>query len=102
MSKMSRKIPLIFATTLATMHFAVVGLPFIQSRGGGEALAYLILFVDFPLYLVTEFAFQRLALNSVPFNFFWFVVLGTIMYFLIGYSIGFLIRRFFRSNDTDS
>lgn len=95
-----RKVPIIAGVTLGALHFALVGIPFIQSRGGGEALGYLIFFVDFPLYVVTEFAFQRLALNSVAFNFFWFVVLGTAMYFLIGYSIGLLVNHVRRKNVT--
>jgi NosR/NirI family nitrous oxide reductase transcriptional regulator len=43
--------------------------------------------------IVAEVTFQRLLLNSVPFNFVWFVVLGTIMYFLIGYGLGKLFNR---------
>jgi hypothetical protein len=90
---MSRKIPIISGATLAVIHFLIVGIPFIQSRGGGEAIGYLVLFVDFPLAILGEITFPRLLLNSVPFNFFWFVVLGTIMYFFIGYGVGVLISR---------
>jgi len=90
---MSRRVPIIVGTTMAAAHFILVGVPFIKSGGGGEGLAYQILFVDFPLYVAAEVAFQRLLLNSVPFNFFWFVVLGTLMYFLIGYAVGLLVNR---------
>lgn len=97
---MSRKVPIIIGITLGVIHFILVGIPFIQSKGGGEALGYLVLFVDFPLDVIAEVAFQRLLLNSVAFNFFWFVVLGTIMYFLIGYGIGVLINRATRKKNT--
>ena len=96
---MRRKVPIIAGATLGIIHFILVGIPFIQSKGGGEALGYQILFVDFPLYAIAEIAFQRLLLNSVPFNFVWFVVLGTIMYFFIGYAIGLLINRRTRKTD---
>ncbi len=96
------KAPLITGTALGAIHFVLVGIPFIQSRGGGEAVAYQILFIDFPLYIVAEIAFQRLLLNSVPFNFVWFVVLGTIMYFLIGYGLGMLFNRATRKNNAEA
>jgi hypothetical protein len=99
---MSRKVPIIVGLVLGVIHFALVGVPFIQSKGGGEALAYQILFIDFPLYVVAEVAFQRLLLNSVPFNFFWFVVLGTIMYFLIGYGVGVLFNRATRKTNAET
>ena len=99
---MSRKIPFIVGATLGMIHFALVGIPFIQSKGGGEGLAYQILFVDFPLYVVAEVAFQRHLLNSVPFNFYWFVVLGTIMYFLIGYGVCRLFQRAIRKRNAGS
>lgn len=99
---MSRKVPIIVGTTLGVVHFALVGIPFILSKGGGEGLAYQILFVDFPLYVVAEVAFQRLLLNSVPFNFFWFVGLGTIMYFLIGYGVCRLFNRATRKTDAET
>ena len=87
------KAPLITGTALGAIHFVLVGIPFIQSKGGGEAVAYQILFIEFPLYIVAEVASQRSLLNSVPFNFVWFIVLGTIMYFLIGYGLGKLFNR---------
>ena len=96
---MSRKVPIIIGIVLGATHFVLVGIPFIESKGGGEALGYLVLFIDFPLYLIAEVAFPRLLLNSVRFNFFMFVVLGTIMYFLIGYGIGVLIERGTRKTD---
>jgi hypothetical protein len=99
---MSRKVPIIVGIALGVIHFVLVGVPFIQSKGGGEAIAYQILFIDFPLYVVAEVAFQRLLLNSVPFNFFWFVVMGTIMYFLIGYGVGVLFNRATRKTNTET
>ena len=90
---MRRKVPVIVGATMGVIHFLLVGIPFILSKGGGEALAFQVLFFDFPLYVVAEVALQRLLLNSVPFNFFWFVVLGTVMYFLIGYGVGLLFNR---------
>lgn len=90
---MSRKLPISIGTLLGIIHILLVGIPFIQSGGGGEAIGYLVLFVDFPLYLIGDIIFPRLLLNSVPFNFFWFVVLGTIMYFIIGYALGLFINR---------
>jgi len=85
---MIRKTPIVFGAVLGLIHIALVGIPFVQSNGGGEAIAYQILFLDFPLYIVAEAMFPRLLLSSVPFNFVWFVVLGTIMYVLIGYAAG--------------
>lgn len=99
---MSQKVPIIVGATLGVIHFLVVGIPFIQSKGGGEAIGYLVLFVDFPLEVVGELAFPRLLSNSVRFNFFWFVVLGTIMYFLIGYGIGVLISRATRKKNAET
>ena len=90
---MNRKLPIIVGTTLGIIHIILVDIPFVQSGGGGEGIGYQVLFVDFPLYLVAELAFPRLLLNSVPFNFFWFVVLGTIMYCIIGYGLGLLFNR---------
>ena len=92
---------MIVGSTLGVIHFVVLGIPFVQSKGGGEGLGYLVLFVDFPLYVFAELVLQRLLLNSVTFNFFWFVVLGTIMYFLIGYGIGVFIQRATRKSDTE-
>ena len=90
---MSRKLPITVATTLGIIHIVLVGIPFVQSGGGGEAIGYRVLFVDFPLYLLAEIAFPRLLLNSVSFNFFWFVILGTVMYCVIGYAIGSFFNR---------
>jgi hypothetical protein len=90
---MSRRLPVIVGTTLGIIHIILVGIPFVQSGGGGEAIGYRVLFVDFPLYLAAELAFPRLLLNSVLFNFFWFVVLGAIMYFIIGYGLGLIFNR---------
>lgn len=88
-----RMLPTGLGASLVVIHFVVVGVPFIESKGAGEAIGYLILFADFPLYLLAELVFQRWLLNSVVFNFLWFVVLGTILYFLIGYGIGMLVVR---------
>jgi len=85
---MRSKLPLFIGVILGSAHFALVGIPFIQSSGGGESVAYLIVFLDFPLYIAAEALFQRLLLSSVPFNFFWFVVLGTVIYALLGYLLG--------------
>jgi hypothetical protein len=90
---MSRKLPIIIGTTLGIVHIALVGIPFVQSGGGGEAIGYQVLFADFPLYLLAELAFPRLLLNSVLFNFLWFVVLDTILYCIIGYAVGLLFNR---------
>lgn len=79
---------MILAALFGAAHFAVVGIPFILSRGGGESIAYLVFFLDYPLYIAGEGLFQRLLLNSVPFNFVWFVVLGTVMYGFLGYVVG--------------
>jgi hypothetical protein len=99
---MIRKVPIVVGAILGVIHFALVGIPFIQSKGGGEAAAYQILFLDFPLYVLAEAAFQRLLLSSVLFNFLWFVVLGTIMYALIGYAIGLLFSRGTRKIDAET
>lgn len=99
---MTRKVPTILGAGLAVVHFVLVGIPFIQSSGAGEAIAYLILFADFPLYVLAELAFQRLLLNSVPFNFFWFVILGTILYFVVGYGVGMLVDRARRKINADT
>ena len=99
---MSRKVAIIVGITLGAIHFVLVGIPFMQSKGGGEAIGYLIVFVDFPLYVIAELVLQRLLLNSVTFNFLWFVVLGSIMYFLIGYGIGMLVQRASRKGDTET
>ena len=93
---MRRKIPVIVGTILGTAHFVLVGVPFILSKGGGESIAYQIYFLDFPLYMTAEAIFQRLLLSSVLFNFLWFVVLGTVMYGLLGFIIGLVISRGFR------
>ena len=90
---MHRTIPLPVGTALAVIHFLIVGIPFIVSKGGGEAIGYLVFFVDFPLEILGEMLFPRPLLNSVAFNFFWFVGLGTIMYFLIGYGASAIISR---------
>lgn len=90
---MRRKLPIVFGTALGIIHFTLVGIPFLQSGGGGEAIGYLVLFVDFPLYLLGELVFPKLLLNSVRFNFFWFVIMGTIMYSAIGYALGFLFNQ---------
>ena len=90
---MNRKIPIVVSITLGIIHIVLVGIPFVQSGGGGEAIGYRVLFVDFPLYLVAELAFPNFLLNSVRFNFFWFVMLGTIMYSAIGYAIGLRFNR---------
>lgn len=66
---MTRGFPIVVGITLGVIHFVLVGVPFILSKGAGEAVAYQILFVDFPLYIIAEVVFQRLLLNNVPFNF---------------------------------
>ena len=92
---MVRKGPLICGAVLASIHFLLIGLPFIVSRGEGEGLI-LVIFVDFPLFYLANIAMPKLLWNSVTFNFFWFVVLGTMMYLLIGYGI---CRLFTRAKD---
>ena len=70
----------------------IVGIPFILAGGGGEGLIYLAL-IDLPLFIIGEFVFPGLLLNSVMFNFILFVVIGTLMYALLGYLLGLLFRR---------
>ena len=53
------KVPIIVGATMGVIHFLLVGIPFILSKGGGEALAFQVLFFDFPLYVVAEVALQR-------------------------------------------
>lgn len=99
---MRRKLPIVFSTLLGVIHFILVGIPFIQSGGGGEAIGYLVLFIDFPLYLLGELAFPKLLLSSVQFNFFWFVVMGTVMYSAIGYALGLLFYKRSGSSNSDT
>ena len=96
---MKRKLPIVFGTVLGIIHFILIGIPFIQSKGGGEAIGYLVLFVDFPLYILGELAFPKLLLNSVRFNFFWFVIMGTLMYSTIGYALGLIFNKSGKSNN---
>ena len=99
---MRRKLPIVLGIALGLIHIVLVGLPFVMLGGGGEAIGYLVLFVDFPLYIVGELAFPKLLLNSVRFNFFWFVIMGTIMYSAIGYAIGSLFNRGSDSKHTET
>jgi hypothetical protein len=99
---MRRKLPIVFGAALGIIHFILVGIPFIQSGGGGEAIGYLVLFVDFPLYLLGELAFPKLLLNSVRFNFLWFVIMGTVMYSAIGYALGLLFNRSSGSKNSET
>jgi hypothetical protein len=92
---MRKKVPVIMGALLGIAHFALVGIPFILSKGGGESIAYQIYFLDFPLYIAAEAIFQRLLLSSVLFNFLWFVVLGTALYGLLGFIIGLVFSRGF-------
>jgi tetrahydromethanopterin S-methyltransferase subunit C len=89
MCALKYKIPIIAAGLLGALHFAIVGIPFIQARGGGEGLMY-ILWVDFPLDWVASTLAPKLYYNSVTFNFWLFPVLGTILYAAVGYLIGLL------------
>jgi hypothetical protein len=75
------------AVLLGSLHFLIVGIPFIHAGGGGEGLLYIIL-VDYPLFRLA-YSIARVPLyNSVAFNFWWFPVLGTIMYAAVGYLLG--------------
>ena len=91
------KIAIGFSCFFGVLHFMIVGIPFMVKGGGGEDLLYIVL-IDLPLYIVGEIAFQRLLLHSVPFNFLQFVVIGTLMYILLGYFIGVLIQRVVRKH----
>ena len=93
---------MIFSAIFGIAHFVLVGIPFLQSNGGGESVAYQVFFLDFPLYILAETLFQRLLLNSVLFNFLWFVVLGTAMYALLGYIVGVLIVCGFRKSNAET
>ena len=99
---MRNKLPIIIATILGLVHFVLVGVPFIQSNGGGESVAYQIFFLDFPLYILAEALFQPLLLNSVLFNFLWFVVLGTVMYALLGYVLGLVLAYGSRKSNAET
>ena len=96
---MRLKAPIIAGTAFGLAHCIFVGLPFLASKGGGEALGYRLLYFDLPLYVVAELAFQRLLLSSVLFNFLWFVVLGTGMYILVGYGACRLVQHVLRKKD---
>ena len=93
---------MIFSAIFGIAHFVLVGIPFLQSNGGGESVAYQVFFLDFPLYILAETLFQRLLLNSVLFNFLWFVVLGTAMYALLGYIVGVLFVCGFRKSNAET
>ena len=93
---------MLFSAILGVAHVVLVGIPFVHSNGGGESVAYQIYFLDFPLYALAETLFQRLLLSSVLFNFFWFVVLGTAMYALLGYIIGMLFARGSRKSNVET
>lgn len=82
---------------LGAGHSLRVGVPFIIEKGGGEGLLY-ILIIDFPLYLLGMWTVTNLMYTSVIFNFFLFVLGGTLMYAFIGYGMGALIKWIIRKN----
>jgi hypothetical protein len=79
------------ALVFGAIHFLVVGVPFIATGGSGEGLLH-ILFIDFPLFWLSEALFPGLLFNSVAFGFWMFPVAGTLMYAALGYGLGFLFR----------
>ena len=85
---------LIFGMVLGTVHFLLVGVPFILARGGGEGLMFIII-VDLPLFMLASLIppISGLMYNSVAFNFVWFCLGGTFMYGLAGYWVARLIKR---------
>lgn len=84
---MKSKVPVVLAVLLGALHFLVVGIPFIRAGGGGERLLYILL-IDYPLDRLAESIARVQLYNSVAFNFWWFPVLGTVMYAAVGYLLG--------------
>lgn len=85
---------MILGIVLGAMHFLLVGVPFILTRGSGEELMY-IAFVDFPLFMLASSIppIPKMMYQSVLFNFVWFCLVGTFMYGLAGYWAVRLMRR---------
>jgi ABC-type Na+ efflux pump permease subunit len=94
---MKRKIEIIFALIFGIIHFIIVGIPFILERGGGERLLY-IMFIDLPLFFIGNLFFKNLLYNSLLFNFILFVIIGTLMYSIFGYFIGFIVSKIIQKN----
>jgi hypothetical protein len=83
----------VLALSLGTIHFLIVGLPYVSRGGSGEGLLYVV-FVDFPLFYAAELLAPWSLYNSSSFNFLLFPVMGTVMYAAIGYVLGRLLLLF--------
>ena len=84
---MKYKTPMTMALVFGTVHFLVVGIPFIKAGGGGERLLYIVL-VDYPLFWLANLLAPKPLYTSVAFNFWLFPIMGTIMYAAVGYLLG--------------
>jgi hypothetical protein len=85
-------LPKILSISFGTLHFAIVGVPFILLNGNGEGLWY-TLFIDYPLLLIGDFIFPRFMYGSIFGAFIVFVIGGTVMYASIGYFLGKSIKK---------
>ena len=81
---MLKRISIILAFVFGIVHFLVVGVPFIYFHGGGEQLAWIVLYADLPLFLLAQKLASNALYNSVAFNFWLFPVMGSLMMLLLG------------------
>jgi hypothetical protein len=83
--------PAIGAATFGLLHVVLVAWPLISSGGSGESQAFLVTFLDFPLFAALSlFRGGRSLLYNGPRWAYvsFFVVAGTLMYCWVGVLIG--------------
>jgi len=79
---------------LALFHIVIVVWTLVTSSGAGEGQAFLVALLDFPLVALLQAipGGGKILYNSQHGYVLFFSVVGTLMYAVVGYAIGALVR----------
>ena len=89
-----RLIPTICASVFALFHVVTVVATLFSSHGAGEGQAFIVAILDYPLLLLLEAlpGGGYILYNSTVAYIWFFSIAGTVLYALVGYSAGILLR----------
>lgn len=89
-----RLVPIICASVFALFHMMMVVATLFSSHGAGEGQAFIVAILDYPLVLLLDAlpSGGHILYNSTVAYVWFFSIAGTVLYALVGYGAGVLLR----------
>ena len=90
----SRLAPIVCASVLGLFHVILVVATLFSSHGAGEGQAFIVAILDYPLVQLLEAlpGGGQILYNSTVAYVWFFSIAGTVLYAVVGYCVGVLLR----------